>query len=266
MIPDKNAKTLSVLNSMNRILNSTKVIDPTTCIVANDKDGNEIVYTGRSPMPSNREEATAFINQFVQEPRMTARNELVGLITMQLNTNFRAIKKSLAVQQGLNKPPKKFITPKYLSVVTPVLVGFFVNQYSRPDMPETFQDRKNAFIRAFDQEILYQLDYGPIWAKNRKMSVFKLMTSIANKEHLRTIMEYYDREQEDTEYVCAAEFYSLSNEGKIMIIMNQVYYCTKTKSIFLQGFKDIYVPLRIYATEEDVEGSRTLANWLHKRL
>jgi hypothetical protein len=119
VIPNKNTKTLSVLHSINRILESTKTIDPTTCIVANDKDGNKMVYTGRSPMPSNKEEATAFINQFVQEPRMTARNKLVGL-TMKSNTNFRAIKNSPAVHQGLNKLPKIFLTPNYLLVVTPV--------------------------------------------------------------------------------------------------------------------------------------------------
>ena len=101
-------------------------------------------------MPSNKEDATAYINQFVQEPRMLARNELVGLITMKSNTNFRAIKKSHAVQQGLNKFPKICLTPNYLSVVTPVLVGFFVNQYPRPDMPEKFQDRTYDFIRTYD--------------------------------------------------------------------------------------------------------------------
>jgi hypothetical protein len=97
------------------------------------------------------------------------------------------------------------------------------------------------------------------------MSVFKLMTSLANKEHLRTLMEYYHNEQEDTEYICAAEFYSLSDEGKITIIMNQVNFCTKTKLIFIQGFKDIEVPPRINATEKDAKGRQTLANWLHKR-
>jgi hypothetical protein len=146
VIPDKNTKTLSVLNSINRILESTKAIDPTTCIVANDKNGNEIVYTGQLHLPSNKEEATAYINQFIQEPKMSARNELVGLITLKSNTNFRAIKKRHAVQQGLNEFPKIFLTLNYLSVVTPVLVGFFVNQYPRLDMPETFQDRINDFI------------------------------------------------------------------------------------------------------------------------
>ena len=91
------------------------------------------------------------------------------------------------------------------------------------------------------------------------------MTSLANKEHLRTLMEYYHNKKEDTEYICAAEFYSLSNEGKITIIMNQVDFCMKTKSIFIQGFKVIDVPLRIDATKEDAKGSQTLANWLRKR-
>jgi hypothetical protein len=59
--------------------------------------------------------------------------------------------------------------------------------------------------------------------------VFKLMTSMENKDDLRTIMEQYSKTEEDTEYVCAAKFYSLSDEGKIKIIMHQIDFCTKTK-------------------------------------
>jgi hypothetical protein len=116
---------------------------------------------------------------------------------------------------------------------------------------------------------LYQINYGPIWAKNRNMSVSKLMTSMDNRENLGTITEYYAKTEEDNKYVCAAEFHSLSDKGKVKIIMHQVDFCakcTKPKLIFIHGYKDIYVPLRINATEEDVEGSRALANWLHKRL
>jgi hypothetical protein len=137
---------------------------------------------------------------------MTTRSELVGLITMRSSVNFREIKKSPAVQQELNEYPRILLTPNYLLVVTPVLVGFFTSNYPRPDMPETFKDRTSDYIRSYDQEIMYQIDYGPIWAKNRKMSVFKLMTLIVKKEDLRTIMEYYAKTNEDTEYVCAAEF------------------------------------------------------------
>jgi hypothetical protein len=267
VIPDKNTKTISVFHSINRILAATKTIDSTTRIIATDKDGNETEYIGADQpnMPRNQEEVRAYMNQFVEEPRMTTRNELVGLITMRSYVNFRAIKKSPAVQQELNEYPRIFLTPNYLSVVTPVLVGFFTNNYPRPDMPETFQDRTNNFIRSYDPEIMYQLDYGPIWAKNRKMSVFKLMTSLDKKEDLRTLMEYYAKTNEDTEYVCAAEFYSLSDEGKLKIIMHQVDFCTNTKSIFIHGYKDIDVPLRIDAKEEDVEGNQTLATWLHAR-
>ena len=266
VIPDKKTKTLSVLHSILRILAATKTIDSTTRIIAIDKDGNEKEFTGEQQMPSNQEDARAFINQFVEEPRMTARNELVGLITMRSYINFRAIKKSSAVQQGLNEYPRIFLTPNYLSVVTPVLVGFFTNHYPRPDMPETFQERINNYIRSYDPEIMYQIDYGPIWAKNRKMSVFKLMTSLDNKENLRAIMEYYEKTDEDNEYVCATEFYSLSDEGKLKIIMHQVDFCVKTKSIFIHGFRDINVPLCIDAAEEDTEANMTLANWLHNRL
>ena len=79
-------------------------------------------------------------------------------------------------------------------------------------------------------------------------------------------MEYYAKTEEDTKYVCAAKFCSLSDEGKIKIIMHQVDFCTKTESIFIHGYKDIHVPLPINATEEEVEGSRTVRQWLHKRL
>ena len=85
-------------------------------------------------------------------------------------------------------------------------------------------------MRSMNSEIKYQINYGPIWAKNKKISVFKLMTSMENKEDLRTIMEDYSKTEEDTEYICAAEFYSLSDEGKIKIISHQVDFCTKTKS------------------------------------
>jgi predicted solute-binding protein len=37
VIPNKNTKTLSVLNSIHRILAATKAIDPTTGIIATDK-------------------------------------------------------------------------------------------------------------------------------------------------------------------------------------------------------------------------------------
>ena len=113
VIPNKNTKTLSVINSINRILAATKAIDPTTRIIATDKDGNETEYIGASQpnTPRNQEEARAYINQFVEEPRMTTRSELVGLITMRSYVNFRAIKKSPAVQQELNKYPRIFLTP-----------------------------------------------------------------------------------------------------------------------------------------------------------
>jgi hypothetical protein len=101
VIPDKNTKTLSVIHSINRILAATKAIDSTTRIIATDKDSNETEYigAGQPNMPRNQVEARAYINQFVEEPRMTTRSELVGLITMRSYVSFRAIKKSPAVQQ-----------------------------------------------------------------------------------------------------------------------------------------------------------------------
>jgi hypothetical protein len=94
VVPEKNSKTLSVINSILRILRATKAIDPTTFIIATDKDGNETAFTGGEVLPSHPDDARDFINRFIEEPRMTARNELVGLITMRSQVNFRAIKKS----------------------------------------------------------------------------------------------------------------------------------------------------------------------------
>jgi hypothetical protein len=74
-------------------------------------------------------------------------------------------------------------------VITPVLVGFFTNNYPRPDMPETLQNRINNYIWSYNPVIMYQINYGPIWVKNRKISVFKLLTLFDKKEDLRTIME-----------------------------------------------------------------------------
>ena len=133
VIHEKNSKTLSVLNSIIRIMAATKFIDPTTRIIATDKDGNETEFAGAKSMPPNNAETREFINQFVEEPRITVRNELIGLITMRSDINFREIKRSNIVKQGLNKQPRIFLTPNYLSVVTPVMVGFFVNNYPRQD-------------------------------------------------------------------------------------------------------------------------------------
>ena len=99
VIPDKNTKTLSALHSICRILAATKEIDPRTCIVSKDKNGIETYFTGNGNdnIPSHPDDIKDFINVFVEEPRMTSRNELVGLITMRSDINFRAIKKSPAV-------------------------------------------------------------------------------------------------------------------------------------------------------------------------
>ena len=266
VIPEKNAKTLSVLNSIIRIMAATKFIDPTTRIIATDKDGNETEFVGAKLMPTNNEENREFINQFVEEPRITARNELVGLITMRSDVNFREIKRSNLVKQGLNELPRIFLTPNYLSVVTPVLVGFFVNNYPRQDSPETFQTRVDNYIRLYDPEIRYQVDLGPIWAKGRKMTVYKVMTSLSNKEDLRAIMNYHENYGHNDEYVCAAEFFSLSDEEKVKMIMHQVDFCNKHKSIFIHGIKDIFVPVRIDAAEDDEVGNWSVAKWLDGRL
>ena len=108
VIPEKNAKSLSVLNSIIRIMAATKFADPTTRIVATDEDDNEIEFAGSRSMPSNNAKTREFINQFVEEPRITARNELVALITIRSDINFREITRSNLVKQGLNEQPRIF--------------------------------------------------------------------------------------------------------------------------------------------------------------
>jgi hypothetical protein len=265
VVPEKNSKTLSVLNSITRIMAATKAADPTTRLIATDKNGNETEFDGPKSTPSNNENNREFINQFVDEPRMTARSELVGLITMRSSINFREIKKNPTVRMILNEQPRIFLAPNYLSVVTPVIVGFFMNHYPRPDAPEPFQGRVDDYIRSYDPEIRYQLDFGPIWAKNRKMSVFKVMTSLESKENMRTIMNYYEKGEQGDEYVCATEFYSLSDEEKVKMVMHQVDFCTKNKSIYIHGIKDIHATLRIGAPDEDEEGQKSLSDWLSRR-
>jgi hypothetical protein len=140
VIPEKNAKTLSVLNSIIRIMAATKFADPTTRIIATDKDGNETEFAGAKSMPTNNEENKEFINQFIEEPRITARNKLVSLITMRLDVNFREIKRSNLVKQGFNEQPRISLTSNYLSEVTPVLVGFFRQQLPTPRRARDFPD------------------------------------------------------------------------------------------------------------------------------
>ena len=90
VFPEKNSKTLSVFNSIKRIMAAARTADPTVRIIATDKEGNETEFTGNytRDFPTQEDATREFTNQFVEEPRMTARNELVGLITMRSNTNF----------------------------------------------------------------------------------------------------------------------------------------------------------------------------------
>ena len=46
------------------------------------------------------------------------------------------------------------------------------------------------------------------------MTVYKIMTSLENKDNLRAIMNYHENYENIDEYVRAAEFISLTNEEK----------------------------------------------------
>ena len=86
------------------------------------------------------------------------------------------------------------------------------------------------------------------------MTVYKIMTLLENKKNLRAIMNYHENYENIDEYVCAAEFFSLTDEEKTKMITHQVDFCNKDKSIDIHGIKDIHIPLRIDAAEGDEEG------------
>jgi hypothetical protein len=143
---------------------ATKLVVPTTrIIIATDKNNNKMEFAKAKSMSPNNAETREFINQFVEELQITARNELVGLITMRPEVNFCNIMTNPTVKQGLKEQPHTFLTPNYLLVVTPMLMGFFINNYPRPDMPETFHVQVNNYFRSYNTNICYQVDFGPNW-------------------------------------------------------------------------------------------------------
>ena len=270
VIPQKITTALSVLYNVIRIMTAIAAADNFARIIAIDHEGNEIEFFGAKTPPPDNKETQDFIKQFIEEPRITNRNELVGLITLRSEVDFRVIKKHPATQQKLNELPRIFLTQNTLSVVTPVLVGFFVNHYPRPDKPEAFGGYIDNFITAYDEDLEYQIDFGPVWAKNKKMSVYKIMTSQEDKETLRTIMTNYNNIDHQVHYICASEYYSLCDEDKTKIVASQLDFMNKTRSVFLTGIRTVQCNLRLEEMDEDDDNiddgeHDTLATWLIAR-
>ena len=253
VIPQKITTALSVIYNVIRIMTAISAADNFARIIAIDHEGNEIEFFGAKTPPPDNKDTQEFIKQFIEEPRITNRNELVGLITLRSEIDLREIKKHPATQQKLNELPRIFLTQNTLSEVTPVLVGFFVNHYPRPDKPEAFAGYIESFIESRDDTIEHQIDYGPIWAKNKKMTVHKLMTTKDSKEALRAIMSEHISDINHVQYICASEYYSLNDEDKTKIVATQLEFMNTTRSIFITGIKTVLCNLRLDTTDKDQE-------------
>jgi hypothetical protein len=148
VIPQKITTALLVLYNVIRIMTAVAAADNFARIIAIDHEGNEIKSFGAKTPPLDNKETQDFIKQFINEPRYANRNKLVGLITLRSEVNFRDIKKHAKTQQTLNELPRIFLTQNNLSVVTPVLVGFFVNHYSDPTNQKPLVDTSSLSSRA----------------------------------------------------------------------------------------------------------------------
>ena len=273
VVPQKITKALSVLYNTITIMAAIQAADPLARMIAVDHEGNEKTFYGAKTVPPENKETQDFIKQFIEEPRITNRNELVGLFTIRSEISFRDIKKKMTTKQLLNELPRIFLTQNNLSVVTPVLVGFFVNHYPRPDKPEVFESYINQHIKEHNENIQYQVEFGPIWAaKNRKMTVHKLMTSQEDKEQMRSIMGEHDNARHGIQYICASEYYSLSDQDKSKIVLTQLEFMNTTRSIFIEGYKTVLNELRMDVMnekdDEDInedEDKVNLATWIMRR-
>lgn len=239
VIPNRDIKTISVSHSICRIVAAIKASDKNARIIATNEEENEIEFHGAKDLKGNNEASQDHVKQFIQEPRMNKSNHLVGLIILRSEMEFKDIKKHHATQKGLNDNPRIFLSVNQLDVVTPTAVGFFINTTPRPDKPETFTNRFNEFLQQHDENIKIQIEFGPIWAPNNRVSVPKLMAAFDDKEQLRRILSHYQAGPNDDTYVCMTEFSSLPDAQKIKMIRCQAEYSMNIRSLFIDGFKSI---------------------------
>ena len=113
---------------------------------------------------------------------MIKRNQLVGLILLRSEIEFKEVKKNQATQKGLNNIPMIFLTANQLDIAASTAVGFFINTRPCPDKPKTFTNSFKQFMNQFNAHIKFQMEYGPICAPNNRVSVFKLMITFKDKE------------------------------------------------------------------------------------
>ena len=189
----------------------------------------------------------------------------MGLIILRSDKCFTEIKKHQITQNGLNIVPRIYLTANYLDVVTPTAVGFFVNMAPRADKPETFYNRFSLFMDQFNTgNIKYQFEYGPIWAPNNRVSVFKLMSAFEDKDALRSIMENFHNGPNEDTYVCMTEYGSLPDAQKIKIIRTQAEYAANHRSLFIEGYNSVRGKL-CPGEDEEEEEYPTVAHWIYDR-
>ena len=177
VIPTRDLKTISVHQSICRILSAVKAADKNARLIATNEEGDEIELHGSTDLTGNTAANQETVNQFIEKPKINKSNQLTGLIVLRSDTNYKEIKKNQLTQKILNDNPRIFLTANYLDVVTPATVGFFINTTPRPDKQETFNNRLTQLINKHDTVTKTQVEYGPIWAPNHRVSVFKLLTA-----------------------------------------------------------------------------------------
>ena len=137
VIPTKDLKTISVPNSICRIIAAIKEADKNARIITVDEYDNEAEFHGSTDLQKNINDNQEYVNKFTQEPRINKSNQLVGLIILRSELTFKEVKKHQVTQKKLNDNPRIFLTVNQLDVVTPTAVGFFINTTPRPDKPES---------------------------------------------------------------------------------------------------------------------------------
>ena len=268
VIPTREIKTISVPQSICRIVNALKAADKNARLIAADENGNEIEFKGTKDLQNNTEANRDYVDKFIDEPKVNRSNQLTGLIVLRSEIGLKIIKKNQVTQKLLNESPSIYLTANYLDVVTPTAVGFFVNTTPRADQPDTFNNRVSEFIAKHDDGTTkYQFEYGHIWGPKNRVSVFKLMSAFEDKDALKAIMENFHAGPNDDTYICMSEYSSLPDEQKIKIIRRQAEYAATHRSLFIAGYKSIHGQLRPGENneEDDETGHASVGHWIHDR-
>lgn len=244
-------------------MSASKAADKNARLIACHENGDEIELHGSKDLTGNTEANQETVNQFIEEPKINKSNQLTGLVLLRSDKSFKEIKKNQLTQKVLNNNPRIFLTANHLDVVTPVVVGFFINTTPRPDKPEVFTNRLKQFTDTQDDTTKTQVEYGPIWAPNHRVSVFKLMTAFDDMDKVRYTMNQYKPGLHDDIYICMMEFSSLSDAQKIKMTRCQAEYSTNIRSLFLTGIKSIQGTL---TPIKEGGNNQSVSHWIHDRM